>query len=239
MPDVPSIIPLSDTLPSYIDSDAPKRGFENVGDLMRPPLLYQIQATTKVKEKPEDEGHFWSEAHNGILKCPFYVVPIKYELEFMMFDDERQLMWRTNDPNDDMVRDLGNDAWRARWHHLLVKAPWASKDKPSMACMMSFKSVTEKIVRRWVTEMAQRPGDMFAQVYKVDMPKKKASNQKGSWWYPEISFAGMVDEASYRRLLVEYQGQWASQHVSGAREEDTSEGEDSGSNGPVSEDAPF
>lgn len=238
MADTPAIIPLGKDLPSYIDLDKAKRGFENVGDLLKPPLLYQIQGQSRVKEDPSWEGHFWSEGHNIMIPCPFYVVPVKYELEFMMFDDDRNIMWRTHNVDDPNVRELGNDSWRARWHHVLVKAPWAHKDHLPLTSMWSFKGTGEKIVRRWISEMAQRPGDMFSQVYKIDRPKKPASNNRGSWWYPEITFEGFVDPKSFERINAEYQNTWAAHHVSGAK--DTSD-DDAPDPAPkaASEDVPF
>ena len=183
--------------PDYLKDHDGKVGAAENHDLLAsvPRMMLLDKSSKPVQDFMEGAvaGKVWSTKHrapiggvakmgpNGIEEqTPVIVVPLKAELEWIRFDDDGNLMWRTQDPDSQLVQDLGDQAYKFKQLHFLVLAPINNEDYEPQPMILTFKGSNYKIGLKWYDEMDSRKGDMYTQVYELSVMHTKDGNY--SWF---------------------------------------------------------
>lgn len=207
-----ALVVIANEVPAYVRDQDAGRGFApDDQDMVKLPFFRVLQGQSKeVSNSPALLGKFWSDHHGKTIDAPFDLIAIKYEKEFMHFDEERNLIWRTTDGNDERLlqtaRDLDLPLRFFAWRHFLCLAPYQHPDIPAGLGVLSFKGMTTNIAKQWYTAMKNRPGDMCAQVHTVTIDTGK--NEKGSWYFPQPTFRGYLPLEDYDQILKVFE-EWA------------------------------
>lgn len=207
-------------LPAYLQEDNVRRDAnagrcEDDSELRRPPRLKLLHGTSsEVTTGQAQPGQYWSQAHGraiGGVKArreesldiePIFFVPLHTAQEFTWFNEQNELEWRTTNPDDQRVKALGEERFRAKTLHLLMLAPVGRDDVHPMPLVYSFRSIAHKVGANWYNEMAIRPAAGYCQVYRLGIGSEERKGHR--FWVPRISWAGFAPEEIMRQCAELY-----------------------------------
>jgi hypothetical protein len=188
------MVPTSADLPAYLQDDEMMTAgkIQDDQDLLSPPRLKILHGTSS-EISGHQLGDIWSQAHNEVLSQGFEFIPIKFAKEWMRFNDDLELEWRTADPNDVRVTS-DDDAWKYKTIHCLILGPVGGQELPVIA---SFRGTDFKSGRTFYQETLMKKVPAAGQVY--TMSSKKVEGGKHTWYNSAIRFSRFATEEEFSR----------------------------------------
>lgn len=196
-----ALAPTKIDLPSYVteftDQDLRSGRLEDERDVLQPPRLKLINALSHEKKDflVDKEGVWWSTGHQRVLggveevnkdgiksQKPVLIVPLDVKQEWIKFDDDLKLVWRTQDREGAQAR-AKDELWKYDILHVLVAAPIGDPLLEPQPMVLSFRTTSRKIGGNWYqqyTRMIRLP--CFAQQWELLVARQ--SNDQGSWFVP-------------------------------------------------------
>ena len=195
-----ALAPTKIDLPSYVteftDQDLRSGRLDDERDVLQPPRLKLINGLSREKQDfLATEGAWWSTGHQRVLggveevnkdgiksQKPVLIVPLDAKQEWLKFNKDLSLEWRTQD-RDQAVARAKDELWMYDVLHVLVAAPLGNPDLEPQPMVLSFMKTSRKIGGNWYqqyTRMIKLP--CFAQQWELLVAR--TSNDQGAWFVP-------------------------------------------------------
>lgn len=173
-------------VPAHLNSSGVSGFIEDDSALMSPPRIKLIQKTSgEFDEDPTCGGKFMNTA-TGEFMDELIFTPIKSHLEYVSFDDDGKVSFRT-DSESEAKQELGEEYWRAKRFNVLV-LPYASQ----IPAIYTFSGTAFKVGQKiYQLCKASNPKCMFSKAFRLT--SNASEGPGGKYWTPVISFAKSIE----------------------------------------------
>lgn len=207
-----------ESVPAYLQSDAPARGSEEVGtkDLSLPRLEI-VQSQSPIKEENEDvrEGELFNSVTQEVYGDSVYFIPVYYKMEYLLWqhkdagggfhgsfptEDEANVKFKSLIKEDPQLAGQTKkgapilEVVDTPVHYGLMIDPVTQKTEQIVISMARTKA---KVSRKWNSLVQLSGGDRFSRVYRLSTftdQNKQGDKFKNFVVQP----AGFSPEAAYR-----------------------------------------